>query len=236
MINENLAALFGMPEITVITDYSITEDIVKKCYETELNHFKDSAVDLQTYLNKMCGLPDFDIVFMHKETKAVIGYFIILPLTNDAVMRFFSNELTYETIQPSDLTGFPQDGLYNLYFDSKALEKQYQTAEMARLVFTIIVDTILNKARKFSLCNFILIDQYREFTKVIAESMNAKYIKKQKYKSGLEANLYACTFDYKRYAHLPNYLALEFAYNNTHSKKILEKRVDLLTEIDKLDF
>jgi hypothetical protein len=228
MIDGKLGSAFGMPEITVITDYSITPELAEKCWSMgEKQYYGDLAVDLQTYRNKFYAIPDFCFVFMHKETNEPVGYFIILPLTDDAIMRYMANELSFETIQPGDLQKIEPESLFNLFFDTKVMYKQYRTPNMAKLLFSLFANALIERARDFSYCNYILIDQYKDFTKVIAETMKAEFLKSFKYAGGLDGNLYGCLFDYKNYQGLPNYNVLEFAYNNAASNIILGKAEDL---------
>ncbi|MCL2540404.1 MAG: hypothetical protein FWE53_03115 [Firmicutes bacterium] len=228
MIDENIGAHFGMPEITVITDYSITPELAETCYDMgEIPYYGDLAVDLQTYKNKFYAIPDFCFVFMHKETKKPVGYFIILPLTDDAITRYLDDKLFYSTMQPNDLKKPEDESLYNLFFDTSVLYKEYRTQNMARLVFSLLINAIIERARRFSYCNYILIDQAKEFTGTIAEALPLKPLKPHRYPNGTEGHLWGALFDYKNYKRLPNYNVLNFAYNNKMADKLLENKRDL---------
>jgi len=231
MINENIAASFGMPEITVISDYSITPEIAEKCYNMgEVTYYSDTLVDLQTYKNKFHAVPDFCFVFMHKETNQPVGYFIILPLTDDAIMRYMKNQVSFNTLKPSDLQSIEPEQFYNLYFDTDVLYKQYRTQEMKNLLFSLIANAMIEHARNFSFCNYILIDGYKDFSKVLAKSLNTKYLTTHKYDNGVESDLYGETFDYAIFEDLQIYSTIEFAYNNLYAKRFLKEAKDLWQE------
>jgi len=228
MIDEKLAAAFGMPEVTVISDYSITTELAEKCWHMgEVTYYADIKVDKQTYIDKFYAIPDFCFIFMHKKTKEPIGYFITLPLTDNAIMRYMKNELSFDTIRPADLQTIEPESLYNLFFDRKAVYKQYRTPNMARLVFSLLANAIIERARKFSFCNFVLIDVYKEFCKTLAESMQTKFLVSHKYSNGLEGSLYGGRFNWKSFEELPNDGILEFAYNNIFAEEILKRGKDL---------
>jgi hypothetical protein len=227
MINKKIAAEFGLPEITIVTDYSISPELIEKCYQVEISHFPDSADTHDIFVNKMRALPDFCFVLVHEATQKVVGYFTILPISDDAVMRIFKNELLYDTLTPGDICDFSPNGLYNLYFDTKMVSKQYQTPETAQLVFMLVANTIIEKARHFCLCNYLVLDQFREFSKILADSMKMNLLRTIKYNSGAEANLFGMPFNPSAFFALPNGSALEFAYNNDAAKAVLIKRRDL---------
>jgi hypothetical protein len=235
MIDENLAAAFGMPELTVITDYDITPELAEKCYYMgEVTYYADIPVDLQTYKNKFNAIPDFCFVFIHKQTREPVGYFINLPLTSDAIKRYMKNELSFDTIQQGDLQRIQDESVYNIFFDSKVVYKQYRTPQMAKLVFTLLVNAIIERARGFAFCNYILIDVYKEFSKKLAETMQTNFLTKHKYTNSKEGELWGAQFDYKNFKGLSNYNVLEFAYNNLLSKEIMKRGKDLWAET-KLD-
>jgi hypothetical protein len=228
MIDENLAAAFGMPEITVIADYSITPELAEKCYNMgEVTYYADIKVGIQTYIDKFHAIPDFCFIFMHKNTKEPVGYFICLPMTDDAIMRYMRNEISFDTIKPDDLQAIESESLYNLFLDRKAFYKQYRTPNMAKLFFSLLANAIIERARKFSFCNYLLVDAYKEFSKTLAESMKTKNLTSHKYSNGLEGSLYGGLFDYKSFDGLPNDGILEFAYNNIFAEEILKRRKDL---------
>jgi hypothetical protein len=224
-----VAAQFGMPEITVVGDYSITPELATKCFNTR----RDSLlrpVDLETYKNKFWAIPDFCWVFLHKETDQVIGYFIILPFTDDAIKRYMNGKLTFDAIKPSDLQKLSDDSLYNLFWDTKAICKQYRTKNMIQLIVSLVANAMIERARRFSFCNYILMDVHRDFSKTLAEVMATKLLTKVKYTNGLECSLYGRIFDYRDFSGLPNYGILEFAYNNKHAAEILKGAKDLWRE------
>ena len=228
MINENIASAFGMPEITVITDYSITDELAQQCHNMGgVTFYADIVVDPEVYKNKFYAIPDFCFVFMHKATKQPIGYFIILPLTESAILRYMDNKLLYDTIKPNDLQEIQDEQLYNLFFDSMVLTKQYQTSNMARLLFTLLANVIIERARRFSFCNYVLIDQYKDFEKAICDRLNAKFLRTITYTNGRQGRLYGTKFDYTIFQKLPNYPAMQFAYNNKTADEVLLKTKDL---------
>jgi len=234
MIDENLAAAFGMPEVTVISDYSITTELAEKCWHMgETTYYADTQVDLQTYRNKFYAIPDFCFIFMHKETKEPVGYFIILPLTDDAVKRYMGNKLSFDKIQADDLQTIESESVYNLFFYKEAVYKQYRTPNMAKLVFSLLANAIIERARQFSFCNYILIDAYKDFSKTLAETMKTKFLTSHKYSNGVEASLYGGVFDYKNFDGLVNFGILEFAYNNIFAEEILKRGKDLWAEHNK---
>ena len=231
MIDENLAAAFGMPELTIISHHSITPELAEKCYHMgETTYYADSAVDLQTYKNKFNAVPDFCFVFMHKELNEPVGYFIILPLNDDAIKRYMKNELSFDTIQPGDLQRLKPNSLYNLFFDTKAVVKQYRTPEMAKMFFSLLIDAMVYRAKNFTLCNYILIDAYKEFSKTLAEVLETKLLTTHKYTNGFESELYGSIFNYKNFQGSPNYTVLDFAYSNDQAVEILQGQKDLWAE------
>lgn len=230
MIDDNIGAVFGMPELRVVTDYDITPELAEQCYNAGIKYYQGIETDLAAYKNKFYALPDFCSVFIHKDTNQVIGYFIILPLTNEAVMKFFRNKLTYENIMPADLQKFNDHGFYNLYLDSKALVKQYQTPKMLELVFSIFVNSVIEKARNYCFCNYVLSDAWKDFSVQLSKGLGLGALQKIKYSNGEMAELYGALFDYKRFAKLPNGDALDVAYDNLYANKLLANRHDLWAE------
>ena len=148
MIDENLAAMFGMPEITVVTGYDITCELADKCFDKGGSlYYAGIPTDAKLHTNKIYALPDFCFFFIHKATGNPVGYFVILPLTEDSIMRYMDNKLLYNTIEPDDLQPIKSDQMYNLFFDSIVLCKQYRTSNMARL-FLRCLRAILSTVRK----------------------------------------------------------------------------------------
>ena len=137
-----------MPEIKIVSDYSITQALAARCHE-----FGDSiihgglGVEQQVYKNKMYGAPDFCFVFCDKATNEPVGYFIIIPLTTDAVLRYMDNKLSCATISPDDLEELEDDQMFTLFFDSMVLHPNYQTPKMAKLAFALLADALVESVR-----------------------------------------------------------------------------------------
>jgi len=228
MIDEALAAAFGVPEITIVSDYSITPELAEQCYDLGNKLcLSGIAVDKQVYRNKLYAAPDFCIVFINKKTNKVVGYFIILPLTNDAILRYMDGKLSHDSIKPSDLQDIEDDQIFNLFFDSLVLHPDYQTSKMAKLFFALLGNMLVERARRFSYCNYILIEQHKAFEKTICEKLNAKLLKMVKCPSGRVGNLYGAKFDHKIFQRLPNYAVLDFAYSNKNAERMLSYTTDL---------
>jgi len=98
---------------------------------------------------------------------------------------------------------------------------------MAKLVFSLVVNALIEKARRFSFCNYILVDVYKDFSRTLAETMETKFLTTHTYTNSLVGELYGASFDYKKFKGLPNYNVLEFAYNNNFANKILTRQNDL---------
>lgn len=231
MIEKDLAASFGMPEITIITDYSITKEIADMCHKMgEARHNGEIAVDLQTYRNKFYTVSDFCFVFINKETRLPVGYFIILPLTDSAIKRYMNHKLSFDIIEAEDLQTLKSEGLFNLFLDTCVMSEQYRTREMAQLFFALLANAIIERAKKMSFCNYVFAEQFKDFTKMICEKFGLKVLKKNDYGDGLISNFYGGIFDYRIFIGLANYGILEFAHENKHAADILSKRKDLWRE------
>jgi len=193
----------------------------------ETTYYADAQVDLQAYRNKFYAIPDFCFIFMHKETKEPVGYFIILPLTDDAIIRYMGNKLSFDKIQASDLQTIKSESVYNLFFYKNAVYKQYRTPNMAKLVFSLLANAIIERARKFSFCNYLLVDVYKDFSKTLAENLKTNFLTQRKYSNGVEGSLYGGVFNFECFDGLPNDGILEFAYNNIFADEILKRGKDL---------
>lgn len=230
MYDENLAAAFEVPEITVITGVDITREQVEMCFELGKGTvYHNIPIELEMYQNKFYARPDFCFIFLHKETKLPIGYTIILPLTEDAIFRYMDNKLSFDTIQPGDLSKIQKKACYYLFFDSMVINKQYQTPEMAKLLFSLFTSTLIERIRQFNLCSYIIIDQYTDFELQICKKLQLKHLRGITYTNGKNGNLYGGFFNYELFKGLPAsvYNVLEFAFNNDLSKEILSLREDL---------
>ena len=228
MIDKTLAKGFGLPEITIVTDCHITPEIAEQCFDM----IKDSEylklpISLEDVKNKFHAIPDFCFVFMHKDLNKPVGFYIILPFSDDAVLQYMNDEISFSSIRPSDLERPKEGELYNLFFDTSVIYKQYRTSCMARLAFSILLNAVIEKARNNAYCNYVLVDQFKESAQLTAEKMKLSYLKPHKYTNGLSGHIYGGVFNYKVYKNLPNYPTLEHAYNNKTANKILAGGRDL---------
>ena len=236
MIDEKIANGFNLSEITVVTDCHITPEMAEQCYEIlkTSNSYNELPVTSEDIKNKFHSIPDFCAVFMHKQYNKPVGFFIVLPFTESAMMRYIDDKLTFNTIEPADIEHPKNNGLFNLFFEASVTHKDYLTSDMARLEFSILLGTIIRKARNHSYCNYVLHDTYGEFSCMVADKMKLSKLKPHKYSNGLEGSLYGGLFDYSVYKNLPNYPTLEHAYNTDTAKDILKHRKDLWEEYKKL--
>jgi hypothetical protein len=227
MIDNEIGAMFGLPEVGVIFGASITDEHAEMCHKMgELKYHNDCSVDLQTYKNLFFASPQFSYIMMNKNSNEIIGYFIFLPFTDTAIKKYMADELAFDCVTPNDIIELKPNSLYNLFIDYCVLKEEYRNGNMAKLLFSLIANSIIDLARKFCLCNYIFCEQIKDFTKVICEKFGLKLLRSRKYANGLVGNLYGGAFDCKIFARLPNFSGIEFAYNNAVSNEILAKAQD----------
>jgi hypothetical protein len=227
MIDEFLAASFGMPEIVVVSDFDITPEVAEQCHTMgEVAFYGDIAVDAATYKNKLYACPDFSFAMLDHKTRQPVGYFIFLPITNDAVGRYMRGEVSFKTISPSDLCELADGSLYNLFLDTSVMTEKYRNSDMARLTFSVLANAIIEKAKRFCMCQYIFAEQIKDFTKTMCEKFRLNLLQ-QRQIDGNQSNLYGSVFNYSAFKGLPNYPVLEFAYENKAAKAVLTHMVDL---------